>query len=124
MAARPRASTGAVTVVRLGVTVRAGVGVKLVGEGGVLLTDGSWMKAAAVLATTGQRPVAIPGLETLPHDRAGRLITDPTLQVAPGVWSGGSPARFVRLTGAGRAVWRRLVAGPVDSPAAATLENT
>lgn len=78
---------------RLGVAVRTGVGVKLVGEGSALLTDGSWIKAAAVLATTGQRPVAIPGLETLPHDRVGRLITDPTLQVAPRVWSAGDVAR-------------------------------
>ena len=42
-------------------------------------------------------------------------------EVAPGVWSGGSPARVVRLTRAGRAVWRRLSSGPVDSPAAGTL---
>jgi mycofactocin glycosyltransferase len=44
-----------------------------------------------------------------------------TREVAPGVWSGGSPARVVRLTRAGRAVWRRLSAGPVDSPAAGKL---
>jgi mycofactocin system glycosyltransferase len=44
-----------------------------------------------------------------------------TREVAPGVWSGGSPTRVVRLTRAGRAVWRRLSVGPVDSPAAGTL---
>lgn len=44
-----------------------------------------------------------------------------TRQLAPGVWSGGSPTRVVRLTGAGRALWRRLSAGPVDSTAAGTL---
>jgi len=44
-----------------------------------------------------------------------------TREVAPGVWSGGSPARVIRLSEAGRAVWRRLSSGPVDSPAAGTL---
>ncbi len=44
-----------------------------------------------------------------------------TRQVAPGVWAGGSPTRVVRLTEAGRVVWRRLSAGPVDSVAAGTL---
>jgi mycofactocin system glycosyltransferase len=44
-----------------------------------------------------------------------------TRRVADGVWSGGSPARIVRLTEAGRAVWRRLLSGPIDSPAAGTL---
>jgi mycofactocin system glycosyltransferase len=42
-------------------------------------------------------------------------------ELAPGVWSGGSPARVVRLTEAGNAVWRRLSAGPIDSAAAGTL---
>jgi len=44
-----------------------------------------------------------------------------TRAIAPGVWSGGTPTRVVRLTQAGRAVWRRLCAGPVDSPAAGAL---
>jgi mycofactocin system glycosyltransferase len=44
-----------------------------------------------------------------------------TREVAPGVWSGGSPARVVRLTPAGRTVWRQLSEGPVDSRAAGTL---
>jgi mycofactocin system glycosyltransferase len=54
---------------------------------------------------------------------AGFAVTlDPgTRQVAPGVWFGGSPARAVRLTRAGRAAWGRLSGGPVDSPAAGTL---
>ena len=51
-----------------------------------------------------------------------RVVRDPgTREVAPGVWSGGSPARVVRLTAAGRAAWRRLSAGPVDSRAVAAL---
>jgi mycofactocin system glycosyltransferase len=44
-----------------------------------------------------------------------------TREIAAGVWSGGSPARVIRLTPAGRAVWRRLAAGPVDSRAAGAL---
>jgi len=44
-----------------------------------------------------------------------------TRELAPGVWAGGSPMRVVRLTPAGRVVWRRLETGPVDSRAAATL---
>jgi GT2 family glycosyltransferase len=44
-----------------------------------------------------------------------------TRELAPGVWSGGSPARVVRLTEAGSAVWRQLSAGPIDSAAAGTL---
>lgn len=44
-----------------------------------------------------------------------------TRALAPGVWSGGSPARVVRLSEAGSAVWRRLSAGPVDSAAAGAL---
>ena len=44
-----------------------------------------------------------------------------TRELAPGVWSGGSPARVVRLTEAGSAVWRHLSAGPIDSAAAGTL---
>jgi mycofactocin system glycosyltransferase len=44
-----------------------------------------------------------------------------TRELAPGVWSGGSPARVVRLSEAGSAVWQRLSAEPVDSAAAGTL---
>jgi mycofactocin system glycosyltransferase len=44
-----------------------------------------------------------------------------TRQLAPGVWSGGSPERVIRLSAAGIAAWRRLSAGPVDDAAAGTL---
>jgi mycofactocin glycosyltransferase len=44
-----------------------------------------------------------------------------TREVADGTWSGGSPARIVRLTPAGSAVWRRLAAGRVHSLAAGRL---
>src|SRR5262245_35232742 len=51
-----------------------------------------------------------------------RVTVDPgSREIAPCVWSGGSPTRIGRLTPAGRAVWRRLSVGPVDSPAAGAL---
>jgi mycofactocin glycosyltransferase len=44
-----------------------------------------------------------------------------TRQIAPGVWSGGSPTRLVRLSRAGRFAMRRLLVGSVDSRAAGVL---
>lgn len=44
-----------------------------------------------------------------------------TRELAPGIWSGGSPVRVVRLTAAGSAVWRGLSGGPVDSAGAGLL---
>lgn len=44
-----------------------------------------------------------------------------TRQLAPGVWSGGTPHRVVRLSAAGSAVWRRLVTDPVDGRVAGAL---
>ena len=42
-------------------------------------------------------------------------------QLTADSWFGGSPARVIRLTGAGLAAWDELAAGPVTSPAAAAL---
>lgn len=78
---------------RLGVEVRTGATVTAVNQTALELSDGTSLPAAAVLGTIGQRPVALPGLESLPHDSAGRLITDATLQVAPRVWAAGDAAR-------------------------------
>ena len=58
--------------------------------------------------------------EPLPMGLRVTLDRD-TREVAPGVWSGGSPTRVVRLTPSGRAVWQRLSTDPVDSRAAGTL---
>jgi len=90
-------------LVRTGVTVRTGLRVVAVGLDEVVLSDGSHQPAVAVLATTGQRPVALPGLESLPHDRHGRLITDAALRVAPGVWAAGDAARVIH-PGSGKPV--------------------
>jgi NADH dehydrogenase len=79
---------------RLGVRVHTGVSVVAVQQNSVELSDGSSLPAAAVLGTIGQRPDSLPGLESLPHDEGGRLITDPTLLVVPGVWAAGDAARI------------------------------
>jgi NADH dehydrogenase len=80
---------------RLGVEVRTGVRAVDVDASGVTLSDGSTLHSRVVLATTGQRAVALPGLEDLPHDPQGRLITAPDLLVAPDVWAAGDAARVL-----------------------------
>ncbi|MDQ0372852.1 NAD(P)/FAD-dependent oxidoreductase [Cellulomonas humilata] len=77
---------------RLGVDVRTGVRVDAVDDGSVSLSDGSVVPTHVVLATTGQRAVALPGLESLPRDGRGRLVTTRDLLVAPDVWSAGDAA--------------------------------
>jgi mycofactocin system glycosyltransferase len=42
-------------------------------------------------------------------------------ELAPGIWFGGSPARIIRLTGAGQAAFRELQTAPVSSAAAGAL---
>jgi NADH:quinone reductase (non-electrogenic) len=78
---------------RLGVVVHCGVRVVSVSRRHVALSDGRILPASLVLSTTGQRAVALPGLESLPSDDAGRLLTTPDLAVAPGVWAAGDAAR-------------------------------
>jgi NADH dehydrogenase len=80
---------------RLGVRVMTGTRITAVGRRAVRLADGSLLPADLVLATTGQRPVPLRGLERLPHDRAGRLVTDRSLRVTPAVWAAGDAARVV-----------------------------
>lgn len=77
---------------RLGVDVRTGVRVATVDDDSVTLSDGSVVRTHVVLATTGQRAVALPGLESLPRDDRGRLVTTRDLLVAPDVWSAGDAA--------------------------------
>ena len=78
---------------RLGVQVRIGLPVVGVGDGWVQFPDGTRQPVAAVLATTGQRPVVVPGLESLPRDNVGAVLTDAMLMVAPGIWAAGDAAR-------------------------------
>jgi mycofactocin glycosyltransferase len=59
---------------------------------------------------------------TAPAPRGLRLVLDAnTRRLAPDVLVGGSPARLLRLSERGRAAWAELLAGPVGSPASATL---
>ncbi|MDT7804844.1 MAG: mycofactocin glycosyltransferase [Actinomycetota bacterium] len=44
-----------------------------------------------------------------------------TRELSDGLWFGGSPARVLRLTGAGRQAWQELGDGPVTSAATGTL---
>lgn len=83
---------------RLGVQVRCNAAVVGVVGGGIILADGESVPVAAVLATTGQRAVVIPGLEGLPRDRSGRLIADAKLSVAPAIWTAGDAARVCHPT--------------------------
>ncbi|MGY4644111.1 NAD(P)/FAD-dependent oxidoreductase [Cellulomonas sp. URHB0016] len=83
---------------RLAVDVRTGTRVVEVRDHGVTLSDGTRILAGTVLATTGQRPVPLPGLELLARDARGRLVTRRDLRVAPVsgisgvVWAAGDAA--------------------------------
>ena len=83
---------------RLGVHIRCDAAVVGVRVGGIELPGGTWIPVAAVLATTGQRAVVIPGLDGLSRDRGGRLIADANLSVAPGIWAAGDAARVPHPT--------------------------
>jgi NADH:ubiquinone reductase (H+-translocating) len=48
-----------------------------------------------VVATIGQVPVSLPGMEDLPRDARGRLVTAPDLSVTHGVWAAGDAARVL-----------------------------
>lgn len=77
---------------RLGVRVLTGVRLASVTPTAAVLSDGSSLATATVVAATGQRPVCIPGLDPWRDDR-GRLLTQPTLAVRYGVWAAGDGAR-------------------------------
>ncbi|MFC4615919.1 NAD(P)/FAD-dependent oxidoreductase [Cellulomonas algicola] len=80
---------------RLGVDVRTGVAVTSADDDGVTLSDGTRIRSRTVLATTGQRPVRLPGTEPLARDDDGRLRTLPDLTVRDGVWAAGDAARVL-----------------------------
>ena len=77
---------------RLGVTVLAGRRVAEVTASTATLADGTVRACRTVVATTGQRPVRIPGLDRW-RDERGRLRTHRTLAVTAGVWAAGDAAR-------------------------------
>lgn len=80
---------------RLGVDVRTGVAVVAADDDGVDLSNGTRVRTRTVLATTGQRPVRLPGTEPLARDDDGRLRTLPDLTVRDGVWAAGDAARVL-----------------------------
>ncbi|MDC7122607.1 FAD-dependent oxidoreductase [Cellulomonas fimi] len=80
---------------RLNVDVRTGVAVTSADDDGVTLSDGTRIRTRTVLATTGQRPVRLPGTEPLARDDDGRLRTLPDLTVRDGVWAAGDAARVL-----------------------------
>lgn len=95
-ARRPRlASEVERQLVRLRVDVRTSVAVTAADDDGVDLSDGTRVRSRTVLATTGQRPVRLPGTEPLARDERGRLRTLPDLTVRDGVWAAGDAARVV-----------------------------
>lgn len=58
----------------------------------------------------------------IPLPLGSRITLDPgTVELADGLLFGGSPARVLRLTPAGRLAWKELADGPVASPAAGAL---
>lgn len=61
-------------------------------DDGADLGDAGFISAATVVSAVGQTPVPLAGLEDLARDASGRLVTDPFLAVAPGVWAGGDGA--------------------------------
>ena len=82
---------------RLGVRVRLGVRLVRVSEQRAYLSDGTSLPASTVIATIGQRPVQVPGLD-VHRDPRGRLVTRPDLSVVDGVWAAGDAACVVHPT--------------------------
>ena len=79
---------------RLGVRVRLGVRLASVTADSAVLSDGTTLPAQTVVATIGQRPVQVPGLDAH-RDPRGRLVTRPDLSVVDGVWAAGDAACVV-----------------------------
>ena len=82
---------------RLGVRVRLGVRLASVTEDLAHLSDGTALRASTVIATIGQRPVQVPGLDEH-RDPRGRLVTRPDLSVVDGIWAAGDAACVVHPT--------------------------
>ncbi|MFC9249823.1 NAD(P)/FAD-dependent oxidoreductase [Amycolatopsis thailandensis] len=84
---------------RSGVTVRSFSRVGEVDRNGVRLEDGDRLGAATVVATIGNRPHPLPGLDDLPLDERGALRTDRKLQIADRIWGGGDAASVPLASG-------------------------
>ena len=96
--AQPRlAARAARELTRLGVRVRLGVRLASVSADHAYLSDGTSLPASTVIATIGQRPVQVPGLDGH-RDPRGRLVTRPDLSVVEHVWAAGDAACVVHPT--------------------------
>ncbi|GAA1956404.1 NAD(P)/FAD-dependent oxidoreductase [Microbacterium deminutum] len=91
---------------RAGVTVLTATRLVGVTSSTALLSDGASLESHRVVATTGQRPVRIPGLDRWRDDR-GRLRTQRSLRVTSGVWAAGDAAQ----------VWNPVTRHPVPAVA-------
>lgn len=69
-------------------------------DGGDLGAVG-FVPTATVVSTIGQTPIALPGLQRFARDKAGRLLTDRCLRVAPRIWAGGDVAAVPHPSGTG-----------------------
>ena len=85
----------ATELARLGVEVRTGTRLASVTATRAVLSDGTTVATTTVLATTGQRPVVVPGLDDLPRDTRGRVVTARDLRAIDGVWAAGDVARVL-----------------------------
>ncbi len=95
---QPRlAARAGAELTRLGVRVRLGVRLATVTPDHAYLSDGTAIAATTVIATIGQRPVQVPGLDAH-RDPRGRLVTRPDLSVVDGVWAAGDAACVVHPT--------------------------
>lgn len=126
--AQPRLGTRAeAELARLGVRVRLGVRLERVTPSGAALSDGSFLPARTVLGTIGQRPVALPGLESGLRDGRGRLVTASDLSVLPGVWAAGDAARVLHVTTgepvASNALWAMKAGAHAGANAARALHG-
>lgn len=103
-ATHPRLSARVETeLARCGVEVVLGERVASCTASEVVLAGGRRIAASTVIGTVGAVAVRLPGLEHLPVDVRGRLITGPDLSVAPGIWAAGDAA-LVRHPGSGAPV--------------------
>lgn len=80
---------------RAGVELVLGERLLSCGADRVTLAGGRVVPTRTVVATVGQTPVTLPGLERLPVDTGGRLVTRSDLSVADGIWAAGDVARVV-----------------------------
>lgn len=85
-----------------GYWLHLGTAMKAVREGGVEIGDGEFIPARTVIWTGGVQPAPVLRESGLEVDRAGRVVTQPTMATSqPGVWALGDCALIPRASGDG-----------------------